>query len=86
MSGERRKPLALAAQQRPEAEPVIERPEGLQIRDARAQLLGARFERHVAHNAGQAARQIDRLTVLVQPLAQLARAAQTERGDSAEAA
>ena len=79
-----RQPLALAAQQRPETEAIIERAQSRKIRSPRPQIRGAHAERHVADDPRQAPRQENGLAMLGQALAERAAAAQPQVGDAAD--
>src|SRR6185312_7707222 len=79
-----REPLPLAAQQRPEAEAIVQCPQRRKIRCLRPQVGGRDAEWHVADDSCQSPRQQNRFTVRGEPRADGAAAAQPEGGDTAD--
>src|SRR6185437_16629256 len=77
-------PLALTAQQRSEAETVVERFQSRKIRCFRPQVGCRNAQRHVADDAGQPSREEDRLTMRAQPFAERTAAAHPEGGHEAD--
>src|SRR5580658_1860883 len=84
--GQLREPLALAAQERAETEPVVQLAEARQIRQAPPQTLGRHAEVQIAGDARQAPREIHALAMLDEARAETRRAAQLEVRDTAEVA
>src|SRR2546422_996139 len=79
-----RQALTLAPQKRSETQPVVELRQRGQVRRLALQRIRADAQAHVAADCRQPAREVHRLAVLTQPLAQTLCAAQLEDGDAAE--
>src|SRR5579864_7771140 len=77
-------PCTLSAQERPEAEAIVERAEAGEIGEAAPQGFGTRPERHVAGDLRQAAREIDRLAMLGEARGERARTAHPKTGEPAQ--
>src|SRR5215470_1489921 len=82
--GELREARPLRAQERAEAEPVVELRQPREVRWAALQSLGADAERQVAADAGEALREIHRIAMLGEARAERAGAADLQARDALE--